>query len=304
MLASCLPNEDSDEALAMLSTLIEHGAEVNATSAKKESTALILAAQHGFTHLVRALLQRGADVNRARKDGWTALHVAADGGFTETCTALLEAGASLSQLTTKRCASPLHTAARRGHTAVVDVLLNFKADPYYARKEDGTTALHLAARNGFDGSVRRLIASGLLNEKLTSTRREGVEGTNALMFAALLGRDAVARTLLSAGVDPETLDSRKENALHYAAVGGWPTTLMIIIDHSKSPAGLTQQRNQDGKRPIEIARESGHGGIVALLQKMELDAAAGRRVLLRTNTSVRIDCLPPPLPPPPMASAV
>ena len=297
MLASSLPNEESDRALSMLRMLIEHGAEVNASSAKKASTPLILAAQNDFTGLVHALLENGADVNHPRKDGWSALHVAADGGFTETCTALLEAGASLSQLTTKRGASPLHTAARRGHTAVLDVLLNFKANPLYARKEDGTTALHLAARNGFDSSVRRLIKSGLLHEKLTHTRREGVEGTNALMFAALLGRDAVARTLLSAGVDPETLDSRMENALHYAAVGGWPTTLMIIIDHSTSPIGVTQQRNQDGKRPIDVADESGHTGIVALLQKIEIDATTDRKVAPRRKSSalVRDSLLTPSL---------
>ena len=88
-----------------------------------------------------------------------------------------------------------------------------------------------------------------------------------------------------------------ENALHYAAVGGWPTTLMIIIDHSTSPIGVTQQRNQDGKRPIDVADESGHTGIVALLQKIEIDATTDRKVAPRRKSSalVRDSLLTPSL---------
>lgn len=78
-------------------------------------TPLMLAAFRGDAAAVRALLERGADVNARDKDGDTALMFAAYKGHTEIVSLLLERGANVyararNGWTAKRAAqSGLHT---------------------------------------------------------------------------------------------------------------------------------------------------------------------------------------------------
>ncbi len=53
-----------------------------------------MAALNGHEETCTLLLDRGAAVDSAEKDGWTPLMVAAQNGHTETCILLLEKGAS------------------------------------------------------------------------------------------------------------------------------------------------------------------------------------------------------------------
>ncbi|OON17423.1 ankyrin repeat protein [Opisthorchis viverrini] len=57
--------------------------------------ALHLASKEGHVEVVRELLSRGADPNRATKKGNTALHIASLAGQFEVVKMLLDAGASV-----------------------------------------------------------------------------------------------------------------------------------------------------------------------------------------------------------------
>ena len=79
------------------------GAPANTRFGEHDTTVLCLAAFHGASHSLKALLTGGADVFLADKEGYTALHLAAEKGDTTCIALLLEAGALLEAK--NRCAA-------------------------------------------------------------------------------------------------------------------------------------------------------------------------------------------------------
>ena len=61
---------------AVVKALIEGGADVNKAD-DDGWTPLYTAAANGHEAVVKALIEAGADVNKARDDGWTPLYIAA-----------------------------------------------------------------------------------------------------------------------------------------------------------------------------------------------------------------------------------
>ena len=153
------------------------------------------AAMQGRLDEVRALLQRGEDVDAAHGDGMTALHWAAENGSPELARLLLDAGAAVDPLTRLNDYTPLHLAARSAHTRVVDALLAAGAD-VRARTSTGVTPLHLAAGAGDARSVEALLEGGAEVDV-----RETTWGQTPLMFAAAFDRVAAVEALLAAGAD-------------------------------------------------------------------------------------------------------
>ncbi|MSU84017.1 MAG: hypothetical protein EXS21_02725 [Pedosphaera sp.] len=76
---------------------IAHGAGVNEQDPKSGAVPLSVAALHDRLDLARYLIEHGADVSAANRDGNTPLHTAAFLGRTELVTLLIENGARLSQ---------------------------------------------------------------------------------------------------------------------------------------------------------------------------------------------------------------
>lgn len=94
--------------LAALDRICSRGIDVNARN-KFGMTALMRAAYHGHSQVVRALVRRGADPNLARNDKFTALALAAFFGHTETVRILIEHGAKTEVIT--RCGASAKTWA-------------------------------------------------------------------------------------------------------------------------------------------------------------------------------------------------
>ena len=69
--------------------LIEAGADVNKAT-DVGATPLYIAAQNGHEAVVRALIELGADINKAKDDGWTPLFIAAEKGHETVVRALIE----------------------------------------------------------------------------------------------------------------------------------------------------------------------------------------------------------------------
>ena len=104
----------------------------------------------------RKLLEAGADVHAATKDGWTALMLAAYGGHVEIAKLLLEGGADV-HAATKDGWTALMAATR--HVEMVKLMLETGADANAADKE-GKTALTLAAQCGRMEVVKLLLRAG------------------------------------------------------------------------------------------------------------------------------------------------
>jgi len=79
--------------LGLVRSLIEDGADVNAPDPALGVTPLSYAALFGRDEVVAMLLQKGADANRANRDGGTALHGAAFLGRADIARELLKSGA-------------------------------------------------------------------------------------------------------------------------------------------------------------------------------------------------------------------
>jgi ankyrin repeat protein len=155
------------------------------------------AAMRGDREVVRALLQKGADVNAAANDGMTALHWAADRGDAEMAEMLLYAGAHPDAVTRIGQYTPLHVASRQGKVAVAKALLDKGADVNAKTTNSGATALHMAAASG-----NAELISLLIDHKADVNAREGESGQTPLIFAASLNRVEAIKVLLKRGADP------------------------------------------------------------------------------------------------------
>jgi uncharacterized protein len=145
---------------------------------------------------VKALLQRGADVNAAQGDGMTALHWAATHGDAELARMLLYAGARSEATTRNGSYTPLHLSARSGHAAAAKALLEGGANVNATTTSGGATPLHLAAANGSEA-----LAAVLLDHGAQVDAREGAWAQTPLMWAAAYDRVAVVTLLIRRGAD-------------------------------------------------------------------------------------------------------
>ena len=174
------------------------------------------AAMRGDREAVRALLQKGADVNAARGDGMTALHWSAERGDAEMTDMLLYAGANPKAVTRIGLYTPLHIASRAGYTAVAEKLLKAGASVNAKTTNSGVSSLHLAAASGNADLVTLL-----LDHAADVNSLETESGQTPLIFAAAQNRVEAIRVLLKRGANPKitakVLDVVTEGKLTAAA---------------------------------------------------------------------------------------
>jgi len=162
--------------------------------AEVHDTSLADAAMNRDAAAVRALLERGADVNALGTYDTAALHWAVRVQDRATAGLLLDAGAD-PNLRSGLGIVPLHLAIENSDRAIVDLLLATGADPH-ARDAAGESPLFLAARAGDAGISERLLAHGV-----DADERDPEYGQTALMVAAREGHAEVVRVLLGRGAD-------------------------------------------------------------------------------------------------------
>jgi ankyrin repeat protein len=119
-IAAVANNEDA------LRALLAAGASAKLTTSRYDGTALIAAAHLGHVGVVKQLIAAGAPLDHVNNLHWTALIesiVLGDGGprHTETLRTLVNAGANL-QLADRNGNTPLRLAKGRGYKAMVEIL--------------------------------------------------------------------------------------------------------------------------------------------------------------------------------------
>ena len=197
---------------AVISVLLEAGADVHARDDYYSYTPLHPAAESGSAAVVRALLDAGADADAWATGfatdwgwSWTPLHLAARSNpDPDVARALLEAGADLEAPageSDRRGNTPLHYAGENPNPAVAAVLLDAGAD-VNALASGGRTPLHEAAASASNPAViELLVAAG------ADVNARARNGYTPLHSAAWFNpRPEIATALIAAGANVNARD--------------------------------------------------------------------------------------------------
>ena len=162
--------------------------------ARAADPGLIEAVKAGEVETVRALLERGADVDVRASDGATALHWAVHRDDVGLVDLLIGAGADVTAAN-RYGVQPVSLAAENGSAAILEKLLRAGADAN-AALPGGETALMTAARTGRPDTLRALIAHGA-----DVNARDATHGQTPMMWAAARGHARAVHVLAEAGGD-------------------------------------------------------------------------------------------------------
>ena len=189
-----LKNEDFSD----IEEFVRRGADVNLTF-DNGKTPLMVAAKHGQSELVTALLASGADANATTDNGGTALMFSAIPGDLATIETLLSHGADANAFAKFRWTA-LMIASVKGHADAVKLLLEHGADGN-ARDAYGWTPLMRAVYENRGEAV-----SVLLEDASIDVNNRDDQGITALHLAAVKGYVTIARMLIDRGADPSAAD--------------------------------------------------------------------------------------------------
>ncbi|KAG7461134.1 hypothetical protein MATL_G00206710, partial [Megalops atlanticus] len=146
--------EHAQDCENMCISILERGADPNATNQVTGRTALMEAARVGALDLVRAILKKGGNVNALDRKRTHTAHFAAKGGFFEVIRVLAAYSADLGVITTEGN-TPLHFAARGGFTDCCRFLAQRGCNPKL-KNQEGLIPRQIAKDNGHRTAVKEL----------------------------------------------------------------------------------------------------------------------------------------------------
>jgi ankyrin repeat protein len=254
--------------LVLLSILMSLPLAVVAQGTRQElNDQLWEAARKGDAGAVKALLDKGADVNARFRYGATALSYASDKGHTEVVKILLERGADVNVRDTFYHSSPLEWAASKGYSAIVKALLDKGA-------EGVDDVLMTGARSGNAEFVRLAIArGGSKPETLTAALaasagdEKKAEIVEMLRKAGAVPPPEVAVEVLQSYTGKykgeqglEVGVAVKDGKIHLAPLGQNPFALAAVDKTTFKPIefdGVTIIFNVEGGKTISFAFKQG-----------------------------------------------
>ena len=280
--------------LSLLQYLLDKDALVDDDTGLLGWTPLYVASEYCHHHIVKLLLDRGANPNKRSRDGTAPLHAAARKGSLPIVLELLRApnmdaapvdddgqtplavAASTGYyevfkelfIREPRVAAdkegwlPVHEAAANGHTAIVR---SCAKEDFSARTKLRSTPLHLAAAHGHTEIVRYLLAQGVdINAKgedqlaRKDASREEIERITAIMIAVDRGRKDVVDILVENGADLHGTFSDHRNLLHSATASGNLKLVDRLLGLDFDPLA----KDIDGLTPWHLAAKTGEDVIV------------------------------------------
>lgn len=217
-----------------------------------EITPILLCASRGYVRIAKLLVAQdhGLIHERMAFDGTTCLHHAASNEQAEMCELLLSEGCEVNKQD-KLGRTALMDAAEVGAVKVMSVLVGeFSADVAIVDKEAHTAISYCL---DFIGDRER---ENSHKDRDTEKDSAGDAKEDRFLMAALC--------LIEHGADPNYAGKfTGRTLLHYlAAQGDLERVKMLIQDHRAE----TQPVDQDGKTPLDYARERGHQHVVDYLE--------------------------------------
>lgn len=252
------------------------------------------AIDHGKSQIVEKLLNAGAKVNTADKDGFTPLCLAAQLGHLKIVELLVHKKASL-ELTypSGKRWSLLEWAAAEGRTTMIRLLIEKSVDLDTSVTEDGKSPLRLAVEYGngmitwllIDAHVDidkpdnegktplywaaehcQLSAMWLLLENKANTMAgpNQADKMTPLHIAALKGHESAVLLLLTMGADPYQLDINSHTALYWAIIEGHKAVVQLLLLKADA-LRLVREGDKEDRTALHHAACQGHLEVTELL---------------------------------------
>ncbi|KAF1835280.1 ankyrin [Decorospora gaudefroyi] len=241
---------------------------------------LCIAVANGFVETATILLDAGADVNAATKNGGeTALHIAIKNGRTDLIDLILPYGPNLEVKTYETGETPLHYAASKsGSLAIVMTLLNRGAS-YDALNASGQTPAEAAMKaNNIHGAVAIINAAHGKRNRLVKEKEMLLKYVQKTQGRFSIGNDLIA-DIFAAACDPES------TVLVEAIKRNDAGLVEMFLEKGSDPDRETAK----GFRPIFVALECAGAPVVKALLKRNPDVSVrdrkGQNVLQATFKS-------------------
>ncbi|XP_063913028.1 uncharacterized protein LOC135129711 [Zophobas morio] len=222
----------------VMKLLLEKGIDINAQD-KNGATALQLAWTRSVCENAKTLLDFGASTDVLDHNKQNVLHYASKSwnADPDLIKAIIDKGIDVNAQDGNGT-TPLQVACKNGNYEITELLLNFGTSINIADKRN-KNAFHYAAESWTPNrsKMKLLIENGIDVNAQTET------GTTALQLACQNGDAEIAEMLVKSGASVNMLDKNNENALHYASKSWAPnrfrTKLLIekskdVIDQNKS----------------------------------------------------------------------
>lgn len=252
--------EDTPENVAVIKTLIQHGANCNAKDPiGRSALTLAITYRSAFgADLTRFMLNHGADANTRDQGGMTPLIFASD--LSPIAQWLLDHGAQVNaQDNSGR--TPLMSAADSlvgENIPAVKLLLDRGAD-IKRMNEYGWTALTYAVNH------RNPAIAKLLLERGADPNHRDKAGVTPLMVCADAGAVACSHLLLERGADPNLQSNDGWTALMYEARDGHDDMIRLLLEYG----ARANVKNRAGQTALDLAVRLGSVPCVRLLRTQD-----------------------------------
>ena len=244
----------------VMEQILERVTDVDCTEPKCNRTALHFAVASGCTRNVRALLDKGANIDARKQFDETPLHLAVNLHSTEIAELLLERGASVNA-TDHMHNTPLHIAADRGNQRAAILFMKHGAH-VNAVNNEGMTPLHQAAYND-PMCTKVLIARGANVDSRNS------DGETPLVCA--LHRSLTCfQILLNSGANVDIIFGNGNTLLHMAVrpcPGFYTQRRLKFLDmllQADPDCSIVDRR---GQTPLQIVQEQRDLPTIGLFRK-------------------------------------
>lgn len=229
---------------SVVQTLVEHGANINATDAEGK-TPLHIAIQNQHPAIISLLLCHPfLDLSVRDKSGLTPFATALACRNNKAAQAIRDKLPTAAEQFDNKGRNFLHMAIQKRDVESVLFLLSIAVD-VNSRVQDPsqTTPLHLAALTGNEMLVRSLLLAGARPNDRDSNRR------TALHVAAEAGHTSVVSALIQNGADYDAVDIEGNNALHFAVREGHLPVVRALLTESRVNAEAV---NNMGWTPLHV----------------------------------------------------